>query len=55
MGQFWAVLVWRADRRECSDEKSFCGVAKQAKRVYYDAVFEIKKEIPSKRFRHGSR
>ena len=27
MGQFWAVLVRMEDRRECSDKKSFHGVA----------------------------
>jgi hypothetical protein len=28
------------------DEKSFYGVAEQARRAYYDAVSEIKKKIP---------
>jgi hypothetical protein len=46
MGQFWAVLVRMEDRRECSDRKIVSRRREQARRVYYGAVFEIKKEIP---------
>jgi hypothetical protein len=48
MGQFWAVLVRREDHQECSDKKIVSRCRERAGRVYYDAVFEIKKEIPVK-------
>ena len=44
-GQFWAVLVRMADRRECSRRKVVLRCCEQARRVYYGAVSEIKKEI----------
>jgi hypothetical protein len=47
MGQFWAVLVRMEDRRECSDNKIVSRCRERARRVYYGAVFEVKKEIPS--------
>jgi hypothetical protein len=46
MGQFWAVLVWMADRRECSRGKIVSQRREQARRVYYGVVLEAKKEIP---------
>jgi len=42
MGQFWAVLVRMEARRECSDKKSFHGVANGRRLVYYGSVFEAK-------------
>src|SRR5438552_12225301 len=47
-GQFRAVLARIADRRECSQCKSFHSVANKARRVYYGAIFEIKKESKAK-------
>jgi hypothetical protein len=35
------------DRRECSDRKIVSRCRERARRVYYGAVFEIKKEIPA--------
>ncbi len=52
MGQFWAVLVRMEDRRECSDKKIVSRCRDRARRVYYSAVFEIKKEILTNIFRH---
>ena len=46
MGQFWAVLVRMEDRRECSDRKIVSQCREPARRVYYRAVVEVKKEIP---------
>ena len=48
MGQFWAVLVRMEDRREFFDRKIVSRCRERARRVYYGAVFEIKKEIPDK-------
>ena len=50
MGQFWAGLVRMEDRRECSDKKIVSRCRGRTRRVYYGAVFEIKKEIPVKMF-----
>jgi hypothetical protein len=33
------------DRRECSDRKIVSRCRERARRVYYGAVFEVKKEI----------
>jgi hypothetical protein len=46
MGQFWAVLVRVEDRRECSGKKIVSRCRERARRVYYRAVVEVKKEIP---------
>ena len=46
MGQFWAVLVRMEDRREFFDRKIVSRCRERARRVYYGAVVEIKKEIP---------
>jgi hypothetical protein len=44
MGLFWAVLMWMADRGECSRRKCFT-VFEQARRVYYGSLFKAKMEI----------
>ena len=44
-GPFRAVLLRMADRRECSRRKVVLRCCEQARRVYYGAVSEIKKEI----------
>jgi hypothetical protein len=38
------------DHRECSDRKIVSRCRKRAGRVYYDAVFEVKKEIRVRTF-----
>ena len=45
-GQSWAVLVRMEDRRECFDRQIASRCRERARRVYYGAVFEVKKEIP---------
>jgi len=46
MGQFSAVSVRMEDRRECSSRKIVSQCRERARRVYYGAVFELKKETP---------
>ncbi len=46
MGQFCTVLACMADRRECSRWQIVSRCRERARRVYYGAVVEIKKEIP---------
>jgi hypothetical protein len=45
MGQFWAVLVRMAGRRECSWWQIVFTVSRRARRVYHGAISEIKTEI----------
>jgi hypothetical protein len=45
-GKLWAVLLRMKIVGSAPNEKSFYGVAEQARRVYYGVVFEVKKEIP---------
>jgi hypothetical protein len=48
MGQFWAVVVWMADRRECSRSKSRYSIANKRDGFTMASVFEAKKEILGK-------
>ena len=49
LGPFRAMLARMADRRELSRMKIVSQCREPARRVYYDAVFEVKKEIPIQR------
>jgi hypothetical protein len=49
MGQFWAVLVRMADRRECSYRKIVSRCREWARRVYYGAVFKSKRKFRMRR------
>ena len=48
IGQFWTVLVRMEDRRESPITEIVSRCRQRATRVYYGAVFEVKKEIPDK-------